>query len=101
MAAPDSAHEQLTELAEIARCLITGSLEDRLTAVVERAPRALGVRSASIFLVGANFAGFGDRLALPGVEIIDESPRPEGITARVLRTGEVLAVEDTAGHPDV
>jgi len=85
--------EQLTQLAEIARCLIEGSLEERLTIVVESAPRALGLKSASIFLVRADFAGFADRLALPGVEI-DASPRSEGITAQVIGSGRVLAVED-------
>jgi len=92
--------EQLTQLAEIARCLIEGSLEERLTIVVESAPKALGLKSASIFLVRADFAGFADRLALPGVEI-DASPRPEGITAQVIGSGRVLAVEDTATHPEV
>lgn len=92
--------EQLRQLAEIARSLIEGSLEERLTAVIERAPKALGLKSASIFLVRPDFAGFGDRLALPGVEI-DASPRPEGITAQVIRTGRVLAVEDTISHPEV
>jgi len=93
--------ERLRQLAEIARCLIEGSLEDRLTAVVERAPKALGVRSASIFLVREDFAGFVDRLALPGVELIPDSPRPAGLTAEVLNTRKALAVDDTAKYPGV
>src|SRR5712691_3382092 len=101
MARGSSTSEQLRQLAEIARSLIEGSLEQRLTAVVEKAPKALGLKSASIFLMRSDFGGFGERLALPGVELIDASPRPEGLTAQVIRTGQVLAVEDTSKHAEV
>lgn len=90
-----STSQRLRQMVDIARCLIEGRLEDRLSAVVEHAPRALGLRSASIFLVREDFAGFGERLALPGVELIQGSPRPEGLTAQVLHTGKPLVVEDS------
>lgn len=96
-----STQQYLTQLAEIARALLDGSLEDRLTAVVELAPKALALKSASIFLVGTDPSSFSNRLAPPGVELIQEAPRPEGLTASVLRTGRLLAVEDATENSDV
>lgn len=98
---PDSTSKRLRQIVEIARCLIEGSLESRLSTVVERAPQALGLSSASIFLVREDFAGFGDRLSVPGVDLIDVTPRPRGITARVVRTGRTQVVEDSSTHPGV
>jgi GAF domain-containing protein len=97
----NSTNARLREMVEIARSLIEGPLEERLSAAVQHAPRALALASASIFLVRDDFAGFGDRLSLPGIVLIDVRPREAGMTARVAHTGQTLVVEDASSYPGV
>jgi PAS domain S-box-containing protein len=85
---------------------LSASLDQKrvLEAVLEGVLRLAPAQGARIFTYDAErreFAAGRERLASGEYCSIDYRPRPDSLNARVMRTGELLLIEDAAAHPSV
>ena len=85
---------------------LSASLDQKrvLEAVLEGVLRLTPAQGARIFTYDAErreFAAGWERLASGECCSIDYRPRPDSLNARVVRTGELLVIEDTAGRSSV
>ncbi|MCK4316384.1 MAG: GAF domain-containing protein [Anaerolineae bacterium] len=85
---------------------LSASLDQKrvLEAVLEGVLRLTPAQGARIFTYDAErreFAAGWERLASGECCSIDYRPRPDSLNARVVRTGELLVIEDTAARSSV